>query len=198
MGSSKPKPVAAPFEQKQQTTNTYGRFGLLDTQEAQDLQNVPLDFGQGGYGGLSTDVSVDPGVGRRTDLAEQEVENRYGSALNFGVPSFIRDANRARELRDVRSRGAAERQQAEYAQQMGQRDLEFKKAELMGGAAGQRTAAELARRERLLPQYFQTGGSGSTSGFNTVVTQPQPGFWQRLALTAAQGAASNLKFGGAG
>ncbi len=173
MGGSKPKPVQTPFENKQQTTNTYGRFSVADSPEAQEFLNTPLDFGS--EINLKP-VSVDPGVGRRTDLASQAAENRANSALSFGVPRFIREANAAKEQRDIRDQGAAEAQQAEYANQMGNNQLMAQQGAFNNNLKAQRTAAELERRRLLLPQYLQTGGSGSSSGYNTQLTQPQPGF----------------------
>jgi len=193
MGSSKPKVMQTPFkqdtQQTQQQANTFAPFSIRGTQEADEFLKAPLDFGD--YGGLSTDIDVDPGVGRRTDLAEEAAMNKWISAFNAVVPRFIREAQRDSEIRKIRSQGAYERQQAEYARQMGKRDLEFRKAGLMGGSARDRTLAELQRRQTLLPQFFQTGGSstgtGSTSGFNSQVVQPQPGFWQRLLLAGVSG-----------
>ena len=193
MGRSKPEPVKAPFQQQQQQTNTYGRFSVSDSPEAQSFLSTPLNFGD--YSGLNTNVSVDPGVGRRTDLAEQEAENRNNSAFNSSAPRFIREANLAKEKRDIASQGAAEAQQANYAQQMGQRDLEYRKAQLQGDADRQKTLADLQRWQILLPQYMQTGGSGSSSGYNTQIVQPQPGFWQQAALGAIGGISSIPRFG---
>lgn len=205
MGSSKPQPVKAPFEQKQQeqqqTANTYGRFSVADSPEGQDFLKAPLDFG-GSYAGLNTNVDVDPGVGHRTALAEQGVNNRYDSAFNGGVPAWIREMNRAKEVREVQGQGAAEARQAQYMQQQGQRGLEYQKAQLVEGANQDRQMAELDRRRILLPNILQTGGtssgSGSSSGFNTQIVQPQPGFWQRAALTAIGGASSGLRLGSGG
>lgn len=207
MGSSKPKPMQTPFQQQQQQTNTFGTYSIGDTPEAQNFLGVPLDYGQGAYSGeaykdIPTEFDIDPGVGRRTDLAEQGVSNRYNSAFMSGVPSWIREINRNKELREVQERGAYERQQAEYGrgqlrtaaatQRAQMRDAaELQKA----GMAGRATEADLARRERLLPQILQTGGSGTASGYGTQIVQPQPGFWQRLALTAVGGASSLPRFG---
>lgn len=169
MGSTKPQPVKTPFQQNQQTTNTYGTQSIAGTPEAQQFLNAPLDFGD--------PTNVDPGVGRRTDLAEQEVGNRYNSAFNAGTPRFIREAQRARELRDVQGQGAAEMQQAEYLNQQG--NNQRRQAT---------TTAQLGRLERLLPQIVSMGGTSNSSGYGTQVVQPQPGFWQRAALGAIQGA----------
>lgn len=194
MGSSKPKPSPPlPFQQQQQQQNTFGRFSISDSPEAEEFLGLPLDFG-GSYGGLSTDVSIDPGVERRTDLAAQEEENRVNSAFNAGTPRFFRENMLAKNLRDIRGQGAAEAQQARYAQQMGQRNLEFQKAQLMEGANRDRQMAELERRRLLLPQILQTGGSGSTSGFNTQLVQPQPGFFSSFGSGLGAGLGSALKF----
>jgi len=174
MGSSKPKPVKTPFEQT--TANTYGTQSIANTPEAQAYLNAPLDFGE--------ETNVDPGVARRTALQEQEANNRYNSAFSFGgVPDFIREMGRAKEVRDIRGQGAYEAQQAEYQNQQGN-----------NARRTQQTLANLARYERLLPQILQTGGSAS--GYGTQVVQPQPGFWQSLALNAARGAGA--AFGASG
>lgn len=186
MGSSKPQPVKAPFEQKAQqqqaTTNTFAPFSIAGTPEAQSYLNAPLDFGD--------DTNVDPGVARRTDLAEQEAENRYDSAFNSGAPRLFREQAKAKELRDIRGQGAYEAQQAQYLNQQGN-----------NARRGMVTETNLARLQTLLPRILQTGGSSTgsemSSGFNTQVVQPQPGFWQRLALTAVGGAsqAAGAAFG---
>jgi len=176
MGSSKPKPVQAPYQQQQQQqqqqTNTYAPFSIANTPEAQAYLSQPLDYG--------SDTSVDPGVARRTSLASQAAENRANSAFNFGVPRFIREANAAKEQRDIQSQGAHEGQQAEYLNQQGN-----------NARRAMTTNANLSRFERLLPQILQTGGSssgrGSMSGYNTQIVQPQPGFWQQAALRAIGG-----------
>lgn len=187
MGSSKPQPVKAPFESREQqqatTANTYGRFSIADSPEAQNFLSAPLDFGD--------PTNVDPGVGRRTDLAEQRAGDEWNSAFMGGLPAEYRKLQRDSELRRIRGQGAAEAQQAQYLNQQGNNQRR-----------GAVTQANIGRLERVLPQYFQTGGtttgSGSTSGFNTQIVQPQPGFWQRLALGVAQGAASGLKIPGLG
>lgn len=173
MGSSKPKVMQLPFSQQQQQTATYAPYSIGDTQEAKDFLDTPLDFG--------SDTNVDPGVGRRTDLAEQEVGNRANSAFNAGTPRFIREAQRARELREVQSQGAYETQNAQYLNQQGN-----------NARRSQRTMAELERRRLLLPQVLQTGGTSNASGYNSQLYTPQPGFWQRAALGAIQGAGSTI------
>lgn len=154
MPSKPPQAVKAPFEQKQQQTNTYAPQSIADTPEAQAFLDVPID--------------IDPGVGRRTDLAEQEVGQQYDSAFMSGVPGFLRNRMRESDLRKVRSQGAYEAQAANV----------------------EKNRLQLARRERLLPQVLPTGGSGTSSGFNTQIVQPQPGFLQKLALGAVGGASS--------
>jgi hypothetical protein len=166
VGKSKVETVKTPFQQQQVQQNTFAPIGIAGTKEAQDFLDVPLDFG--------SEVDVDPGVGRRTDLAEQDVNDRYNSAFNAGVPEFIREANRAKELRAVRGQGSAEAQAAKYANQQGNNALR-----------AQKTAAELERRRMLLPQIFQTGGSGTSSGYNSQAFQ-QPSIWQSIIGGAAQ------------
>src|SRR5262245_52326976 len=145
MGSAKPQPVKAPYEQQQQQqqTNTYGSYSIADTPEARAFLDAPID--------------IDPGVGRRTDLAEQAAEHRYNANYSPGISPEYRMSLLDAEKRNIRGQGAYEAQQANY----------------------QKNALQLGRLERLLPQILQTGGAstGSTSGFNTQVVQPQPGFW---------------------
>lgn len=157
MGGSKPKAIKSPFEQMQ--TNTYEYKSPSETPEAKAFLNEPLDFGK--------EINVDPGVGRRTDLAVQGIRNRYASAFNMAIPAWIRQANEEKEVRDAEAEGAYERQAAEYANQMGNNQI-----------AAQRTAANLDRRRLLLPQLTQTGGS--SSGFNTQVMPGSPGFFSSL------------------
>ena len=146
MPSKQPKPMQTPFQQ----TNTFAPQSIAQTPEAQAYLDVPID--------------VDPGAGRRTDLAEQEIENRYNSAFMSGVPSWIRERSRASEIRGNRSQGAAEAREAQVA----------------------KNRLELGRRERLLPQITQTG----SSGFGTQIVQPEQSFWHKAGLTAIGGATS--------
>jgi hypothetical protein len=171
MGSSKPKPVQAPFQQQQ--TNTFAPVGISQTPEAQKFLSQPLDFG--------SDISVDPGVGRRTDLAEQEAENRYGSAFSMGTPRIIREAAKAKELRDIRGQGAAEAAQAEYMNQIANNQ---RKQAL--------TLTNLERYRQVLPQIAQTGGT--SSGFNTQVMQPQGGFLSSFGQGLGAGLGGALPF----
>jgi hypothetical protein len=165
MGSGKPKVLQTPFQQQQtqqqQQTNTYGTASIGNTPEAKALLDVPIDVG--------TKFEVDPGVGRRTDLAEQESMNRWNSAFAGNIPRLLRMQNQESESRAIRSQGAAEAQQAEY-----QRNLQENQARTM------RTQMELERRRLLLPQIVQTGGTNTgntySSGYNSQVTQPQGGF----------------------
>lgn len=83
------------------------------------------------------DIGVDPGVARRTALRDQEADNRWNSAFMGGVPSFLKGQLQGQERREIGAQGAADAQGAEYQQNI----------------------LELARRERLLPQMVQTGGS---------------------------------------
>jgi hypothetical protein len=171
MGNRKPEPVKTPFQQQQ--TNTFAPMSIAGTPEGQDFLKTPLDFGD--------PVSVDPGVQRRTDLRKQQVGNRYDSAINFGVPAFIREMNKARELREIDTQGNAEMQQAEYANQLA--NNERRRA---------LTVAELGRKERVLPGIVQTGGT--SSGFNTQLTQPQPSIWNSVIGGAAQLGSAALPF----
>lgn len=131
MGGQKQKPIQTPFEQK----NTYAPVSIANTPEAKALLDVPID--------------VDPGVGRRTDLAEQEVDNRYNSAFMMGVPGYLRERMQESEKRAVRSQGAGEAQAAE----------------------AEKNRLELERRRLLLPQIVGTG----QSGYNSQLTQPTQG-----------------------
>lgn len=89
------------------------------------------------------DIGVDPGAARRTALNDQAAENRWNSAFMGGVPASLKMQLEGQDRREIGAQGAAEGQQAEYDQNM----------------------LELARREKLLPQMVQTGGS--QQGFQT-------------------------------
>lgn len=176
MSGQDAKPVRTPFQQQQSQVNTFGLApSVAETPEAQALLDVPLDFGD--------DTGIDPGVGRRTDLAEQEATNRINSAFNGGTPRFIREASLAKDLREIRGRGADETQQAEYMRK-----------QLDNQRRTQRTLTDLERKRLLVPGVVQTGGSGTSSGFNTQVTQPQPGFLQSFAGGLGAGIGGALQF----
>lgn len=168
MGGSKPQPIKTPFQEAREQSNTYGTISIADSPEAQALLDVPLDFGGDG------DFEVDPGVGRRTDLAEQETRNRWDSAFMGGVPREYRTMLRDAELRQVRGQGAAEAQQAEYTRKQAENQAKTQ-------AATQKTLTDLERKRQLLPNVVQTGGSSTGSGFGTQVSQPQPGFLSSFA-----------------
>lgn len=150
MSGRPPKPIKAPYEQ----TNRFAPQSIAGTPEAQAFLDVPID--------------TDPGVGRRTDLEEQEVGQRWDSAFMAGVPAWIRERNRESEMRGVRSRGAAEAQQANY----------------------QKNLLELERRRSLLPQVAQTG----SSGFNTQIQPAQPGLGSSILGGAARIGAAAIPF----
>ncbi len=181
MGSSKPKVVKTPFEQNQtqtqQQTNTYGTQSVADTPEGQAFSNIDLDYG--------SPMDVDPGVGRRTALAEERAGYESENAFNAGIPREYRQMLRDSTIRNIRGQGAYEGQNARFLNQQGNNAMR-----------GQRTNAALARAERLLPQIVGTGsastGTGSMSGYNSQLYTPQPGFWQRAALGAIQGAGSTI------
>ena len=121
---SKAKPQQLPFENK----STYGF-------QSQDASNPFVKS----Y--MDAPIEVDPGAGRRTDLAEQGMQNRWNSAFSRGIPQLLRQQNVESERRQIQGQGAAEMQQAQYAQQM----------------------ADLERKRTLLPQMVQTGSSGFQS-----------------------------------
>lgn len=251
MGGSKAKPVQTPFQQTQQTQNTFSPISIRDTKEAEEFLGLPLNFGGNNYGGnafqgygnaykdysgdaykdIKNDFkfNIDPGVGRRTDLGEQEVGLRYDSAFMSGVPAWIRNMNRAREVRDVQGQGAAEAQQAEYMRQNAQQQADYQsslaraqmrdaselnrarfrdeselnraqgldaaelnRARMLDQATQARTMADLERRRLLLPNIVQTGGSGSSSGHGTQLTQPQQGFWSSFGGGLGSGLGSSI------
>lgn len=175
MGGSKPKAVQTPFQQAQ--SNTYSYMSPLNSGSpgVQDFLNVPLNFGDpnaytgegaksytgagsnaytgDAYKSIPTDFNVDPGVGRRTDLAEQSARNNWNSAFMGGVPSFIRQANQDKALRDVRSQGAAEAQQAQYQNQQARNAALTTKAQLQDQSelnkANLLNSSDLARAQLL-------------------------------------------------
>jgi hypothetical protein len=100
---------------------------------------------------MNQDVTIDPGARQRTDLAEQSSQNKWNSAFALGIPQSQRMMMQGAEQRDIQQQGSYAQQQAEY----------------------QKRALELARKQSLLPQLVQTGGSmtGQSSGYNTQMPQ---------------------------
>src|SRR5688572_28585315 len=99
MGNKKPEAVKTPFQQQQQQTNTFAPFSIADSPEAQSLLSTPLNFGQNdytckAYEDIPTQFNIDPGVWRRTDLAEQSFQNQSNSALMSGIPQEYRQLQR--------------------------------------------------------------------------------------------------------
>jgi hypothetical protein len=122
--SSKPSPIKTPYENKNE-------FGY----QSQDPNNPYVKAV------MDSPTQVDPGVARRTDLAEQESENRWNNAFTSGLPMHVRMQMQGAEQRQIQAQGAAESQQAEY----------------------ERNQQELQKRALLLPQLVQTGSSGYNS-----------------------------------
>jgi hypothetical protein len=145
---SKAKPTQLPFDNK----NTYGFM-------SQDPNNQFVkDY-------MAAPIEVDPGAGRRTDLAEQGMQNRWNSAFTGDIPQLLKMRNQESERRQIQGQGAAEMQQATYAQQM----------------------ADLERKRSLLPQMVQTGSSGYQSQL------PQSsGFWNSLISGGSTVAAAGI------
>lgn len=125
-----------PFEKNEQqsTTNTFG------------WQSMPQDnpFVQAF---MNTPTMIDPGARQRTDLEEQDNENRWNSAFMSGVPEQVRMMNRDASQRGIRQQGVNAQQQARY----------------------QQGALDLQKYGQLLPQLTQTGGTstGKTSGYES-------------------------------
>ncbi|MCI0748170.1 MAG: hypothetical protein L0Y58_22415 [Verrucomicrobia subdivision 3 bacterium] len=119
---------------------------------------------------MNEGVEVDPGAQQRTDLAEQGSQNKWNSAFALGIPQAQRMMMQAAEDRAIRQQGAYDQQNARYRQ----------------------NALSLARRERLLPQLVQTGGTqtGSSSGYGSV--PGQPGFWNTLVGSFGQALGGGL------
>jgi hypothetical protein len=76
-------------------------------------------------------------------LQKQESENRWNSAFMSGTPAFLKGQLQGQERREIGAQGAADAQEAEYQQNI----------------------LELGRREKLLPQMVQTGGT--SQGYQT-------------------------------
>ena len=200
-GKSKVSPQL-PFSSTQATTNTYAPFSIADSPEAKDFLSTPLDFGSGGKdlnADFNVNVGVDPGVGRRTAQAEKRAGYEWDSAFSGG-PSEYRKLLRDSQLRDIRGQGAYEAQQAEHLKNQGElarRQAQFgadvTKAGMDTNARSQATMAELERRRLLLPQFLQTGGSGSSSGYNTQLVQ-QPSFLSNFGSGLGSGLAGALPF----
>lgn len=196
MGGTKAKPVQTPFQEQKTQENTYGTVSFADSPEAQSLLSAPLDFGQSAYSGdaykdIPTQFNLDPGVGRRTDLAEQANQQRWDSSFMGGIPREYRQLLRDSETRQIRSQGAAEAQQAEYGRQGLQAEAATQRAQMRdasertkAGFAGQATNADLERRRLLLPQIVQKSGTSSSSGYNTQIMPGQQGILGQLAQGA--------------
>lgn len=122
--SSKPSPIQTPFK----SDTTYGYA-------SQDASNPYVQAFQ------ATPTTVDPGAGRRTDLAEQASENRWNSDFTSGLPIHLKMQLQESERRNIAAQGAAEQQSAEY----------------------QKNQLELQKNAALMPQLVQTG----TSGYNS-------------------------------
>lgn len=161
MASRQPRAVRTPFENTTTssgaTTNTYGY-------QSQDRNNPYVqDY-------LNTPIDVDPGVGRRGDLAEQQMEHGWDGGFASGIPQQVRMQNVDAGRRALRSETAAQAQQAEYA----------------------RNALQLQRAASLLPQLVNTGGTQTgnqfSSGFGSQVATPQPGLLSEFLGGARQAA----------
>lgn len=96
---------------------------------------------------MNADIGVDPGAKQRTDLAEEASQNQWNSAFMAGVPQQVRMMNMEASQRGIRREGAQAQQQAQYQQRM----------------------LDLARKERMLPQLVQTGGT--STGFQSQASQ---------------------------
>lgn len=182
MGAPKPKATKAPFEQRSDQTTTSNQIGTNESENR--FAPVSIADTPEAQAYLNYDVGIDPGVGRRADLAEQELSNQYNSAFAQGIPEFIRMRQQDAGLRGIRSDAAAERQQAEFLKKQ----------------------FELGRLERLLPQILQTGQTqrgqttggqtqtGTSSGFNTQVMPGQPGAFSQFLGGLGQGLGGALPF----
>lgn len=109
---------------------------------------------------MDSPVNPDPGAGRRGQLAEQASENRWNNAFTAGIPQYLRMRLQGAERQDIQDSTAADERQAAYQAQL----------------------AELAKRQQLLPQMVQTGGT--SSGFQS---QYQPGLFGQLLNSAVGG-----------
>ncbi len=145
MKKPKPEVIQTPYQQNQ--VNTYGTASIADTPEARAYLDMPID--------------LDPGVGRRADLAEQEMRNKWNSAFAQGIPAHLRMRQQDAEARDIQAQHAAESQQANYA----------------------KTLIGLERRKDLLSHIVQT--SGQSSGYGSQVLPAQPSIWNSIAQGAA-------------
>ena len=111
---------------------------------------------------MDAPINVDPGAAQRTDLAEQSAQHRWGGGFGGGVPELLRMRNQGAEQQQIAAQGAHDQQSANYAQSM----------------------ADLQRKQNLLPQLVQTGGTQQGQSKTTGYTSqfgPQNGFLSSLA-----------------
>lgn len=122
---------------------------------------------------MDEDIEIDPGAQQRTNLAEQESGNKWNNAFTAGIPKLQRMMAQGAEQRGIRQQGAYDQQDAKYRQ----------------------NALSLARRERMLPQLVQTGGTSTSdaSGFNS--SPGQNGFWNTMVGGVARGLGGALGSG---
>ena len=157
MGSSSPKAMQTPYSGNSTSTqtNTYGY-------SSQDPTNPYVRAYQ------DTPVDVDPGVQRRADLAEQQMENEWNSAFNSAIPQTVRQQNIDAGRRSLRAEAADQAQAAEY----------------------QKNSLQMQKNALLLPTLTNTGGTsvGSQSGFNTQLAQPGQSPWAGILSGAASAA----------
>ena len=107
---------------------------------------------------------IDPSIQQRSDLAQQESENRWNNDFTSGLPTHVRMRLQGAENRAIAQGSNYERQQGEYLKN----NLEF------------------AKRQALLPRLVQTGGTSNGYNSQAVTTET---IWGRLLSRAQQAAA---------
>lgn len=147
MGGSTKK---LPFENE-----TENRFGY----ESQDPNNPWVQRI------LAQQFETDPGVERRTQLAQQASRNRWNSAFLGDVPDFVRMKNMQAEQRGIAQEGAADMRAAQF----------------------QKQGLEFARNSAFMPQLVQRGGK--SSGFQS---QYSPGLFGQVLSSFAGGLGGGL------
>ena len=107
------------------------------------------------------DINIDPGAEQRKALRDQSTENRWNNDFTSGIPSQLRMALQSQDQRANQQMSDYERQNALYA----------------------KSGMELARKQSLLPQLTQTGGS--SQGYQSQSFQ-QPSILQSVIGAAGQ------------
>lgn len=106
-------------------------------------------------------INLDPGANERRILRDQATNNKWENAFASGIPTQLRMALQGEEQRGNQQVSDFDAQNAQYAKQ----------------------GMELARKQSLLPQLTQTGGTSNGYTSQTIQT---PSIWSSIIGAAGQ------------